>query len=131
MWARAEKKGIRMNLIAEQVQHNRFGLGTILAQTASMIEVRFDDAFGIKKFMYPLAFESFLVLCRPALRESMEQELTQIREQIEAEHAKQMEADRLHEQAVRELFAQHTAAKKVTKPRLQVAKVKKTTGTVS
>jgi hypothetical protein len=94
-----------------------------------MVEVRFDDAFGIKKFMYPLAFESFLVLCRPVLRESMEQELTQIREQIEAEHARKIEADRLHEQAVRELFAQHTAAKKVPKPR--VPRAKKTTVKVS
>lgn len=115
-----------MNLITEQVQHSRFGLGTILSQTASMVEVRFDDAFGVKKFMYPSAFESFLVLCRPVLRESMDQELTQIREQIEAERRRKLEAEKLHEEAVRALLAQHAAAKKATKPR--ASRAKKTAG---
>ncbi len=113
-----------MNVIAEQVQHNRFGVGVVLSQTASMIEVRFDNAFGIKKFMYPSAFDSFLVLCCPVLRESMEQELTQIREQMEAERKRKIEADKLHEEAVRALFAQHIAAKKA--PRSRSAKTKKT-----
>jgi hypothetical protein len=119
---RAAKKGIIMNLVKEQVQHSRFGLGIILEQTASTVEVRFEDAFGIKKFIYPSAFESFLVLCRPALKESMEQELTGIREQYATERARKIEADRLHEEAVRELFAQHTAAKKAVKPRTPRAK---------
>jgi len=111
-----------MNLITEQVQHSRFGLGTILGQTASTIEVRFDDAFGIKKFIYPSAFESFLVLCQPALRETMDHELTQIREQLAAERKRQIEADKLHEEAVRVLLAQHIAAKKTPKPRAVKAK---------
>jgi len=106
-----------MNLITEQVQHSRFGLGTIQGQTASTVEVRFDGAFGIKKFVYPSAFESFLILCRPMLRESMNQELTLIREQVEAERQRQSEADRLREEAVRTLLAQHLAAKKTTKPK--------------
>ena len=118
-----------MNIIKEQVQHSRFGIGTILEQTASTVEVRFEDAFGIKKFMYPSAFESFLVLCQPALKESMEQELTGIREQNAAERAKRMEADRLHEEAVREIVAQRTANKKAAKPR--TPRAKKTAGSAS
>ncbi len=82
------KKGNAMNLIKEQVRHSRFGLGTILGQTASTVEVRFEEAYGTKKFVYPTAFESFLVLCRPALKESMEQELTGIREQYAVECAR-------------------------------------------
>ena len=131
MCERAEKKGNRMNLITEQVRHSRFGLGTILEQTATMIEVRFDDDFGIKKFIYPSAFESFLVLCRPALKASMDQELTAIREQIASDRARRVEAEKLHEEAVRELLAQHTAAKKATKPRARTVKPKKTAGAVS
>jgi hypothetical protein len=120
--ARAGKKGNVMNLITEQVQHSRFGLGTILEQTASTIEVRFDGAFGVKKFNYPSAFESFLVLCRPVLKESMDQELTQIREQNETERRRQIEAEKLHDEAVRALLAQHIAAKKTPKPRAVKAK---------
>lgn len=116
------EEGSVMNLIKEQVQHSRFGMGTILGQTASTVEVRFEDAFGTKKFMYPSAFESFLVLCRPALKESMERELTDIREQFAIERARKIEADRIHEEAVRELLAQHTAAKKAAKPRAPRAK---------
>ncbi len=119
---RAEKKGIVMNVISEQVEHSRFGLGVVLSQTSTMIEVRFEDAFGIKKFVYPSAFDSFLVLCRPALQASMAQELAQIREQIEAERLRKIEADRLHEEAVRTLLAQHIAAKKAPKPRAPRAK---------
>jgi hypothetical protein len=124
-----------MNLIKEQVQHSRFGLGTIQEQTASMVEVRFADGFGIKKFMYPSAFESFLVLCRPALKETMDEELTGIREQCALERARKMEADRLHEEAVREIVAQRTANKKAVKPRAPRApkapKAKKAAGTAS
>ena len=54
----------------------------------------------------------------------MEQELTQIREQMEAERKRKIEADKLHEEAVRALFAQHIAAKKA--PRSRSAKTKKT-----
>ena len=118
-----------MNLIAEQVQHSRFGLGTILGQTASVIEVRFDEAPDIKKFNYPSAFESFLVLCRSTLKESMDLELSQIREQLEAERALKAEADKVREEAVRTLMAQHIAAKKAPKPR--TVKAKKTAGTAS
>lgn len=118
-----------MNLIKEQVQHSRFGLGTILEQTASTVDVRFEDDFGTKKFMYPSAFETFLVLCQPALKESMEQELTGIREQFAMERARKIEAERLHEEAVREIVAQRTANKKAVKPR--APRAKKTAGTAS
>ncbi len=131
---RALEKGSAMNLIKEQVQHSRFGLGTILEQTASTVDVRFEDDFGTKKFMYPSAFETFLVLCRPALKESMEQELTGIREQFALERARKIEAERLHEEAVREIVAQRTANKKAVKPRAPRAKKtveKKTASTAS
>ena len=121
-----------MNLIKEQVQHSRFGLGTILEQTASMVEVRFEEAFGFKKFIYPSAFESFLVLCRPALKASMDEELTGIREQNATERARKMEADRLHEEAVREIVAQRMANKKAAKPRAPRApRAKKTAESAS
>lgn len=106
-----------MNLIQEQVQHSRFGLGIILEQTASTVEVRFDNACGTKKFIYPSAFESFLVLCRPVLKQSMDMELSQIREQNEAERKRQYEADRLREDELRAMIAQHASTKKPAKPK--------------
>ena len=122
-----------MNLVSEQVRHERFGVGTIMGQTETAVEVRFEDSSGIKKFNYPSAFESFLELCRPALKETMDKKLSEIREQAEAERIRRMEADKLREEAVRELMAQHTAAKKAAKPRTRAPKAPKapkTTGAV-
>ena len=114
-----------MNLVSEQVRHNRFGVGTIMGQTETMVEVRFDDSLGIKKFNYPSAFGSFLQLCRPALKETMDKKLSEMRVQAEAEHNRRIEADRIREEAVRELMAQHTAAKKAAKPRARAPKAPK------
>jgi hypothetical protein len=107
-----------MNLIKEQVRHSRFGLGTILDQSDTMVEVRFDEPIVVKKFQYPSAFESFLVLLSPALKSTMDQELTQIRGQMETERIRKIETDRLHEEAVRALVSQRAAAKKAPKPRM-------------
>jgi len=118
-----------MNLMKEQVRHNQFGLGTIVGQTTSTVEVRFGEAYGTKKFVYPSVFESFLVLCRPVPRESMVNELTQIRERIEGERRLQAEAEKLREEELRILLEQHAAAKKPAKPKS--ARAKKSAGKVS
>jgi hypothetical protein len=117
-----------MNLVSEQVRHGRFGMGTIIRQTETMVEVRFDDFVGLKKFNYPSAFESFLELCRPALKATMDEALSAIREQAEAERSRRMEAERHRVEAVRELMAQHTAAKKAAKPKAKTSKARKATG---
>ncbi len=116
-----------MNLIEEQVRHSRFGQGTILDQSDTMVEVRFDEPIAVKKFQYPSAFESFLVLISPALKTTMDQELSAIRVQLETERVRKVEADRLHEEAVRALVAQRAAAKKAPKPRMARPKAPKKT----
>lgn len=127
------RKEIAMNLVSEQVRHIRFGMGTIVGQTETMVEVRFDDSVGTKKFNYPSAFESFLELCRPALKATMDEQLSATRAQAEAECSRRLEAERHRVEAVRELLAQHTAAKKAAKskakaPKAKAPKARKATG---
>lgn len=73
-----------MNLKNQKVHHRQFGDGVVTEQTPSVITVQFSEEYGPKKFLYPAAFESFLTLDSPALREKMEAELHAIREQLEA-----------------------------------------------
>lgn len=90
-----------MNVIHEQVQHQQYGFGNVTEQTERIITVQFCEGYGIKKFLYPSAFEKYLVLCNPALQEQIKQineELRQIREQIESER-KQREKEAEKRQA--------------------------------
>lgn len=84
-----------MNTTNEQVQHQQYGFGTVVTQTTTMVEVQFKEEPGIKKFIYPSAFESFLELCDPASKKIMDDNLRQIHEQIEQENIrKQNEAEK-------------------------------------
>ncbi|MEK4249428.1 malate synthase [Paenibacillus sp. FSL W7-1287] len=49
-----------MNLINKEITHKVFGNGNIVEQNDSVITVHFND--GIKKFVYPDAFETFISL---------------------------------------------------------------------
>ena len=49
-----------MNLINKEITHKVFGNGNIVEQNDSVITVNFND--GIKKFVYPDAFETFISL---------------------------------------------------------------------
>lgn len=49
-----------MNLIDKKVEHKQFGTGVISHQSEDKITVQFDA--GEKKFIYPMAFDQFLIL---------------------------------------------------------------------
>ncbi len=49
-----------MNLIKKQVTHRSYGLGKIVNLSDSFVEIQFDS--GLKKFVFPDAFEKFLFL---------------------------------------------------------------------
>lgn len=51
-----------MNLIGEKVKHKKFGEGTVIAQEASCISVKFVTEDCPKKFAYPSCFKTFLKL---------------------------------------------------------------------
>ena len=58
-----------MNVMHEQVNHLKFGTGTITAQDSSTVTVKFSKEYGSKKFLYPSAFKLFLDLCDPSIKE--------------------------------------------------------------
>ena len=68
-----------MNTMHEQVTHPKFGTGTVIAQDESTVTVKFSKEAGSKKFLYPSAFQSFLELRDPSVKEQMDHELQSVR----------------------------------------------------
>ncbi|MGE4485100.1 MAG: hypothetical protein AB7C97_08325 [Oscillospiraceae bacterium] len=102
-----------MNLMNEQVRHHQFGIGTITGQTTTTVKVEFCQQQGVKNFLYPSAFESFLELCGPASQALMNDELRQSREQIEAARKKrEEEKEKRLEEEQRALLEQKRASAK-------------------
>lgn len=77
-----------MNLMHEQVNHLKFGAGTVTAQDPSTVTVKFSEEYGSKKFLYPSAFQSFLELCNSSVKEQMGSELKSIQTRAEVERAR-------------------------------------------
>ena len=104
-----------MKLVHEQVHHTKFGVGTVINQTEDAVEVKFSKEFGNKKFVYPVAFETFLKVCNPVSQEKLDYELRQIREEIESQRRLRREAEqKIIEDARRELKAKKRATTKST-----------------
>lgn len=103
-----------MDIINEHASHQKFGIGTIIEQNMTMVTVEFGKEYGIKKFLYPAAFESFLELCDPTAKKLLEKELCEIREQKEAKKQRcaEEEMHRLLEERRSLLAHKRTAAKK-------------------
>lgn len=86
-----------MNLLHEKVRHAVFGSGEIIAQSDTMITVRFHADQSKRKFLYPQAFDQYLALSNPAFLPALEQELDVLHAQAMAQ--KQMlEAQKKAEQ---------------------------------
>jgi hypothetical protein len=49
-----------MNLVSQEVNHIRYGAGVITEVTGDIIRVHFSEQIGIKSFLYPEAFDTFL-----------------------------------------------------------------------
>lgn len=79
-----------MNIVHEQVNHLKFGTGTITAQDSSTVTVKFSKEYGSKKFLYPSAFKSYLDLCDPSIKERMSNELQLIQTLAETERNKRL-----------------------------------------
>jgi hypothetical protein len=75
-----------INLVNKQVIHKIFGIGNVISQTDTCIEVRFKG--GCKRFIYPDAFDGFLTLVDEGAARSVQQAL----EQMEQEHRLQVQA---------------------------------------
>lgn len=80
-----------MNLTNEKARHITFGTGVIKSNENGIIRIQFDKAFGEKAFIYPDAFERFLMFENPVLEESVQNQLKTRNEQI----ALEIEKDRI------------------------------------
>ena len=104
-----------MKLVHEQVHHTKYGVGTVIGQTDDVVEVKFSKEFGNKKFVYPVAFETFLKVCNPVSQEKMNEELRQIREEIDSQRKMRKDAEqKIIDDTRRELQAKKRAATKLT-----------------
>lgn len=97
-----------MNVMHEQVNHLKFGTGTITAQDSSTVTVKFSKEYGSKKFLYPSAFKLFLDLCDPSIKERMSNELQLIQTLAETERNKRL----AEEEKQHTLLEQKAASKK-------------------
>lgn len=88
-----------MNLVNQQVQHPKYGCGTIMQQSETCVIVQFGEDNAAKKFFYPAAFEKFLTLENPGMQEFVRQELQERREK---ENEEQRRKEAAFEQAVEE-----------------------------
>lgn len=103
-----------MNVIHEQVCHRQFGVGTVIGQTMTTLTVKFCETYGLKKFLYPAAFESFLKMCDPVAKARMDEELRLNREKAEAGRQKRLEEEEKRREEERRVLLEQkrTAAKK-------------------
>lgn len=100
-----------VNVIDEQVVHSQFGEGKVISQGDSLVEVEFSEAHGVRKFIYPAAFEEHLTISNTELQNNIKNELLQIQENKEAakkERAQEIEDER--EEKRKEVLAEKRAA---------------------
>ncbi|MDR1539538.1 MAG: hypothetical protein LBU32_16365 [Clostridiales bacterium] len=116
-----------MNLIHEELRHQHFGAGEVIEQTPTAISVKFSDEFGVRKFLYPSAFESFLDLSNPEAKEIISEEIRLMHEKTESERIHRKEAyDSQREEEQKVIAEQKKAtAKKRAPSKASVAKAKK------
>ncbi|MFB0920597.1 MAG: hypothetical protein QMB62_06905 [Oscillospiraceae bacterium] len=102
-----------MNLVKERVQHRQYGIGVIKSQTDTTIDVKFSAEIGMKRFIYPSVFLTYLALCSPESQQTMTAELQEIRDRIDAAHKSNLEEiKRTQEEARTNLILQKRAAAK-------------------
>ncbi len=119
------RRELFVNVEGKNVKHSKYGEGVVAELTETTVVVDFGGAVGVKKFIYPTAFEQFLSLICAEEQQKLKEELRSSREAIaedfrrrEAESEAQREADR------QELIAQRheTIRRKVLAARRAAAK---------
>lgn len=91
-----------MKLINEKVSNIKYGKGVIVNQDERYVHIEFENVDGIKKFVYPDAFEKFLEINSKVKSKKVQKELDVINEAKHVERMKQAEIEvaRLHELAL-------------------------------
>ena len=116
-----------MDLLQKQITHKTFGSGVIIEMTNNIITVCFTKEIGKKRFLYPDAFEHFLIMDDPDMKYTVAHDLeiklkNNEEERLLNEKLKQESAL----QRAKELAEEKAASKK--KPTAKkTASIKKTT----
>lgn len=74
-----------MNVIREEVRHSIFGTGKVIEQNETMVIVKFGKSHGLKQFLYPSAFGTFLQLSNTDVQEKIDIKIKQMSEQAETD----------------------------------------------
>lgn len=64
-----------MNLIQMQVEHSKYGAGTVVGHVEERIIIDFSGDTGEKSFLYPEAFEQHLRILDPVLQAQIGKEV--------------------------------------------------------
>ena len=84
-----------MELVNLKIEHTFFGEGKVVSQEADILTVEFSGKYGVKKFIYPDAFEKYLKLYDPAAVGYVIEELHKKLALLEAEEMqKRQEAEK-------------------------------------
>ncbi|GHV40764.1 hypothetical protein FACS189490_06450 [Clostridia bacterium] len=112
-----------MNILNNQVTHNKYGAGTVTEQNETSLTVNFGDELGEKKFLYPSAFEAFLVLTDPAAQKAVSEECRQIRDRLDAERTQRKEEYEARQEASKLVLSEtkRAAAKRNAAPKKAAA----------
>ena len=115
-----------MNMINETVFHRQFGSGTITDQTMTRITVEFCKEHGIKKFAYPYAFETYLELSNPVMKQNVQKDLREIHQREASERQQHAEEEVRRMETERKLLLEQkrTAAKKKSSSRKSMTTAK-------
>ncbi|HWR19095.1 MAG TPA: hypothetical protein VN608_05690 [Clostridia bacterium] len=112
-----------MDLLQKQITHNTFGSGVITKVADDTITVIFADEIGEKRFLYPEAFEHFLVMDEVDMQDAVNHELLIKLKENEEERLKEFEQKREAALKRAEGLAEEKAASK-KKPAAKKARKK-------
>lgn len=76
-----------MKLLGQEVKHKKFGRGVIVEQQENKVAIAFKE--GQKLFVFPDAFQQYLVICDTKLKKEIEVLNQQRQKEIQAEKQKQ------------------------------------------
>ena len=105
-----------MNVVNEQVHHSKFGAGTVVNQTENVVEVEFCEEYGLKKFVYPSAFDGHLTLCNDLLQGQVDDEQADAEKRHhEEEVQKRLEEERIAAAEQKKTTRKRASTKSTTK----------------
>lgn len=104
-----------MNILNEPIKHILYGDGKVISQQEGILSVQFSELHGIKKFLYPDAFENYLKLFNQDIEVRVLEELHDKKTRIEAEELRKQQE------------YEETAKKLSEKPKLVASRKKAST----